>query len=207
MGCKYSFFPVSWCGCPCPHQAEPVLAQASPHLQGPRTSGKMHSIPWDTLSPAGLPQLKAKERRTLQGSAPSLWRVSAPGRGARCSQPHTHTGGHGWWSCTAPDKEQETSSDSLPTLLRGEQRVCVKEMLLSKIIYEDRFLCIRDQLSESRDQLRHPSAAQGGKKHPPKPTKKTLSSFKRGCEKQEGGEHNKSKSASKKSSRIRSFPV
>lgn len=85
--------------------------------------------------------------------------------------------------------------------------MCVKETLLSKVIYEDRFFCIRDQSSESRDQLRHPSAAQGGKKHPPKPTKKTLSSFERGCEKQEGGEHSKSKSASKKSSRIRSFPV
>lgn len=35
-----------------------------------------------------------------------------------------------------------------------ESRGCVKETLLNKMIYE-LFLCIRDQSSESRDQLRH----------------------------------------------------
>lgn len=206
MGCKYSFFPVSWCGCPCLRAA---LAQAIPHLQGPTTSGfHGNSIPWGHSKPSRTvtAQSQGKENSTRICSKSLEGLCTRKGVQVFTST-HTHTAGHGWCSCTAPDKEQETSSDSLPTLLRGEQRVCVKETLLSKVIYEDRFFCIRDQSSESRDQLRHPSAAQGGKKHPPKPTKKTLSSFERGCEKQEGGEHSKSKSASKKSSRIRSFPV
>lgn len=139
----------------------------------------------------------------LRVSGGSLHQEGGPGV-------HIHTHTRCWpWLVLLHSSRQRAGNFfySLPTLLRGEQRVCVKETLLSKVIYEDRFFCIRDQSSESRDQLRHPSAAQGGKKHPPKPTKKTLSSFERGCEKQEGGEHSKSKSASKKSSRIRSFPV
>jgi len=49
---------------------------------------------------------------------------------------------------------------------------CYKETPLSKIFYEDRFLCISNQSSKSRDQFRHPSAAQGVKK-----SKKQLSSL------------------------------
>lgn len=74
FGCKYSFFPISWCGCPHLHGEEPLSAQ-----------GRCTAFHGDTLSPAGL------ARRALQGSAPSLWRVSAAGRGCRCSHPPPHT--------------------------------------------------------------------------------------------------------------------
>lgn len=42
---------------------------------------------------------------------------------------------------------------------------CFKETLLSKVCYEDRFLCISNQSSQSRDQFRFPSATRGVKKH------------------------------------------
>lgn len=49
-----------------------------------------------------------------------------------------------------------------------ESKGCVKQTLLSKIIYEDRFLCIRDQSSESRDQLRHPRGVKNTPQNQPK---------------------------------------
>lgn len=78
---------------------EPVSAQASPHIsRNPACSSNVTTrrpaLDGEAPSPAGQSQLKAKERRTLQGSTLSHWEGSLH----QGEDPvlHAHTG-HLWW--------------------------------------------------------------------------------------------------------------
>lgn len=114
-----------------------------------------------------------------------------------------------WYSLLAitPALLQTTSRLSPSSPSSDGSKGCFKETLLSKIFYEDRFLCISNQSSKSRDQLRHPfvvlhpSPCPGSKKT----KQKNILQLERGWGRQEGEELEKPTHASKRSSRIKSF--
>lgn len=127
------------------------------------TSGKMHIIPRGHSQPSRT----VTAQRQSKENSPRVCFLFYTRKGVFTST-HTHT--HCWpWLVQLQTKNRKFPLIPSPPYSEGSQG-CAKETPLSKIIYEDRFLCIRDQSSESREQLRHPSAAQGGKKHPSKPT-------------------------------------
>lgn len=69
-----------------------------------------------------------------------------------------------WLAVTLALVQTKSKLTSSPPYSEGSKG-CFKETLLSKVCYEDRFLCISNQSSKSRDQFRCPSAAQGVKKN------------------------------------------
>lgn len=159
---------------------EPVLAQASPHLQEPRVQqqcrDKMHSIRWGGSKPSRTVTAQSQGKENSTGFySESHWRVSAPGGGPSRSYAYMHIRTHihwlayghfcwcSWWAITVALFQTKSRLTSSPPYSHGSKG-CFKETLLSKIFYEDRFLCISNQLSKSRDQFKHPSAAQGFKK-------------------------------------------
>lgn len=102
---------------------EPVLAQASPHLQEPRVQqqchDKMHSIRWGGSKPNRTVTAQSQGKENTSGFySESLGRGSAPGRGSSRSYTHMHTHTRAdTWSlllvltvsyhpCITPDKKQ-----------------------------------------------------------------------------------------------------
>lgn len=124
------------------------ISQLTPALTSSSKVRKMQRGQSEPSRTVTLSQLKAKARKTLQGSAPSPWRVFV----------HIHT--HTLPAVVGAPAQLLTMNRKfllVPSPPDSEEsKGCVKQTLLSKTIYEDRFLCIRDQSSESRDQLRHP---------------------------------------------------
>lgn len=125
---------------------------------------------------------------------------------------HTHTlacGHFCWYSLLAITPALLQTTCRLPPSppCSDGSKGCFKETLLSKIFYEDRFLCISNQSSKSRDQLRHPfvvlhpSPCPGSKKT----KQKNILQLERGWGRQESEELDKPTHASKRSSRIKSF--
>lgn len=151
---------------------EPILAQASPHLQKPRVQqcqDKMYNIRRGGSKPSRTVRAQSQGKENSMGFySESLGRVSAAVVHNH-TRTHLHWLAHGhfcwclWLATTLALLQTKSRLTSSPPYSDGSNG-CVKETLLSKRLYEDSFLCISNQLSKSRDQFRHPLLPRGLKK-------------------------------------------
>ena len=133
----------------------------------------MHTIRWGGSKPSRTVTAQSQGKENSTGFYSSHWEGSLHQEEDPVVHIHTwthiHWLAHGhfgwclWLAITLALLQTKSRLPSSPPYSDGTKG-CFKETLLSKIFYEDRFLCISNQSSKSRDQFRHPSTAQRVKK-------------------------------------------